>query len=113
LLGAGGPIPIRKPCRLRLIAYGLDSTSYTARKGAEGTRTVTEVQVHFCDLRNTWQRGCDENTIGLLPQYFRKGTNLSGNCEAQLNKIALRLNQRSRKTLGFETPADRLGAVLQ
>ena len=65
---------------------------------------ATNVQVYFCDPRSPWQRGSDENTNGLLRQYFPRGTDLSR---------ALRLNQRPRKTLGFETPADRLRAVLQ
>ena len=73
---------------------------------------ATNVQVYFCDPRSPWQRGSNENTNGLLRQYFPKGTDLSRFSQAYLNKIALRLNQRSRKTLGFETPADRLQAVL-
>jgi len=74
---------------------------------------ATNVQVYFCDPRSPWQRGSNENTNGLLRQYFPRGTELSGFSQADLNKIALRLNQRPRKTLGFETPADRLRAVLQ
>jgi IS30 family transposase len=58
------------------------------------------------------QRGSNENTNGLLRQYFPRGTDLSRFSQAHLNRIALRLNQRPRKTLGFETPADRLRAVL-
>jgi len=73
---------------------------------------ATNVQVYFCDPRSPWQRGGNENTNGLLRRYFPKGTHLSGYSQAYLNKIALRLNQRPRKTLGFETPADRLRAVL-
>jgi IS30 family transposase len=73
---------------------------------------ATNVQVYFCDPRSPWQRGSNENTNGLLRQYFPKGTDLSGYSQSYLNKIALRLNQRPRKTLGFETPADRLRAVL-
>lgn len=73
---------------------------------------ATNVQVYFCDPRCPWQRGSNENTNGLLRQYFPKGTDLSGYSQSHLNKIALRLNQRPRKTLGFETPADRLRAVL-
>ena len=73
---------------------------------------ATDVQVYFCDPRSPWQRGSNENTNGLLRQYFPRGTDLSGYSQAYLNKIALRLNQRPRKTLGFETPADRLRAVL-
>jgi IS30 family transposase len=74
---------------------------------------ATDVQVYFCDPRSPWQRGSNENTNGLLRQYFPKGTDLSSFSQAHLNKIALRLNQRPRKTLGFESPADRLNAVLQ
>ncbi len=74
---------------------------------------ATDVQVYFCDPRSPWQRGSNENTNGLLRQYFPRGTDLSRFSQAYLNKIALRLNQRPRKTLGFETPADKLRAVLQ
>src|SRR5262252_2542275 len=73
---------------------------------------ATNVQVYFCDPRSPWQRGSNENTNGLLRQYFPRGTDLSRFSQAYLNRIALRLNQRPRKTLGFETPADRLRAVL-
>jgi len=71
---------------------------------------ATDVQVYFCDPRSPWQRGSNENTNGLLRQYFPKGMDLSGYSQSYLNKIALRLNQRPRKTLGFETPADKLRA---
>ena len=74
---------------------------------------ATDVQVYFCDPRSPWQRGSNENTNGLLRQYFPKGTDLARFSQAYLNKIALRLNQRPRKTLGFESPADRLNSVLQ
>ena len=74
---------------------------------------ATKVQVYFCDPHSPWQRGSNENTNGLLRQYFPRGTDLSRFSQAYLNKIALRLNQRPRQTLGFETPADRLRAVLQ
>jgi IS30 family transposase len=81
---------------------------------AHKTFTVaTDVQVYFCDPRSPWQRGSNENTNGLLRQYFPKGTDLSQFSQGYLNKIALRLNQRPRKTLGFDTPADRMNAVLQ
>jgi len=73
---------------------------------------ATKVQVYFCDPRSPWQRGSNENTNGLLRQYFPRGTDLSRFSQAYLNTIALRLNQRPRKTLGFETPADKLRAVL-
>ena len=74
---------------------------------------ATNVQVYFCDPHSPWQRGSNENTNGLLRQYFPRGTDLSRFSQDYLNTIARRLNQRPRKTLGFETPADRLQAVLQ
>jgi transposase, IS30 family len=70
-------------------------------------------QVYFCDPRSPWQRGSNENTNGLLRQYFPRGTDLSRFSQAYLNAIALRLNQRPRKTLGFETPADKVQLVLR
>ena len=74
---------------------------------------ATNVQVYFCDPRSPWQRGSNENTNGLLRQYFPRGTDLSRFSQAYLNGIALRLNQRPRKTLAFETPANRLQLVLR
>jgi IS30 family transposase len=70
----------------------------------------TEVKVYFCDPQSPWQRGSNENTNGLLRQYFPKRTDVSGYSQAELDEVALRLNQRPRKTLGFQTPADRLQA---
>jgi len=71
---------------------------------------ATNVKVYFCDPQSPWQRGTNENTNLLLRQYFPRGTELSGYSQAQLDQVALRLNERPRKTLGFETPASRLQA---
>lgn len=73
---------------------------------------ATDVQVYFCDPHSPWQRGSNENTNGLLRQYFPKGSELSTHSQAYLNRIALRLNQRPRETLGFKTPADILHATV-
>jgi len=80
--------------------------------GHKSFTLATKVQVYFCDPRSPWQRGSNENTNGLLRQYFPRGTDFSQISQSYLNAIALRLNQRPRKTLGFESPADRLNAVL-
>jgi len=69
---------------------------------------ATNVQVYFCDPQSPWQRGTNENTNLLLWQYFPRGTDLSAFSQAQLDQVSLRLNQRLRKTLGFQTPASRL-----
>jgi IS30 family transposase len=63
---------------------------------------ATDVQVYFCDPQSPWQRGTNENTNLLLRQYFPRGTDLSGYSQAQLDQVSLRLNQRPRKTLGFQ-----------
>ena len=66
---------------------------------------ATDVQVYFCDPQSPWQRGTNENTNRLLRQYFPKGTRLDGYSQTDLNRVAHRLNQRPRKTLGFRSPA--------
>jgi IS30 family transposase len=71
---------------------------------------ATDVKVYFCDPQSPWQRGSNENTNGLLRQYLPKKADLSSYSQSDLDQIALRLNQRPRKTLGFETPESRLQA---
>lgn len=71
---------------------------------------ATDVKVYFCDPHSPWQRGSNENTNGLLRQYFPRRTDLSGYSQAQLDKIAMKLNLRPRQTLGFETPVHKLVA---
>jgi IS30 family transposase len=73
---------------------------------------ATQIQVYFCDPQNPWQRGSNENTNGLLLQYFPKGLDLSTYSQAKLNEVARRLNERPRKTLDYETPAQRFHQVV-
>lgn len=73
----------------------------------------TGLQVYFCDPQSPWQRGTNENTNRLLRQYFPKKTDLAVYSQSELNKVALKLNRRPRKTLDFLSPADKLNEVLQ
>jgi IS30 family transposase len=72
----------------------------------------TNIAVYFCDPQSPWQRGTSENTNRLLRQYFPRGTDFSQSTQAQLNKVARRLNERPRKTLDFESPAERFNACV-
>lgn len=80
---------------------------------AHRTFTIaTNVQVYFCDPRSPWQRGSNENTNGLLRQYFPRGVDIAAYSQAQLNRVAHQLNTRPRETLGFTTPAAMLASIV-
>jgi IS30 family transposase len=74
---------------------------------------ATDMKVYFCDPRSPWQRGSNENTNGLLRQYFPKGEDISVHSQAELNRVGRQLNNRPRKTLGFRTPAAILNEALR
>jgi len=99
------PLTEERRLYLQLVQEGMSYKEAAATVGIN-------VPVYFCNPASPWQRGSNENTNGLLRQYFPKGTDLSAHTPEHLNTVAAELNSRPRKTLGWETPAERLSKLL-
>jgi IS30 family transposase len=100
---------LRRTRRMRRSRHHTQKTADRGKEMADHKRFTldTDIKVYFCDLQSPWQRGSNENTNGLLRQYFPKGMDLSNVHQNRLNAVARRLNERPRETLNFETPAER------
>ncbi len=100
--------------RMHAMATLVERESQGKEMAAHARFTIdTDVPVYFCDPRSRWQRGSNENTNGLLRQYFPKRTEITHYTQADLDAVAAELNDRPRQTLGWRSPSQALGEALQ